>query len=114
MSESETNNNETTEKSTYEVVEYMHGGNIKFPDGREFGFFANSKPGLKDGVERAKQITDGLNELDTLREKLANAEQIERALRADLDGTVSTLRETEAKLAAAEEKLATIAATTNG
>lgn len=113
MSESETNNNETTEtKSNYEVVEYMHGGNIKFPDGREFGFFANSKPGLKDGVERAKQITDGLNELDGLREKLANAEQIERALRMDLEGECNSRAEAENKLAEAEAKLATIAAAT--
>jgi hypothetical protein len=115
MSESteQTTNNESTEtKNRYEAVEYLHGGNIKFPDGIERGFFANSKPGEKDGIELAQKLCAELNELSSLREKLANAEQVERALRMDLEGECNARAEAEAKLVEAESKLAKIAEAT--
>ncbi len=112
MSESNETNTTETKKSTYEAVEYTHGGNIKFPDGVERGFFANSKPGKKDGIELAQKLCSELNELSSIREKLANAEQVERALRMDLEGECNARAEAEAKLAEAEARLAKIAEAT--
>lgn len=114
MSESteQTTNNETTETTAYEAVEYVHGANIKFPDGKERGFFPNSRLGEKDGLELAQKLCAELNELSSVRTALEEAKRVETSLRADLDGTSKELALTRAKLEEAEKRLATIAAAT--